>query len=80
MTAITIEIHYKAASRIFQRASFPLKGRQPEQVALAFWKDIRKEMSYHAQLERVIVNGDQDITQLVTDLETQVEDDLNLPF
>lgn len=70
MSAVNIEIHYKAASRIMQRGSFLLKGRRPEQVALAFWKEIRKEM-YNAQLEQVIANGDQDITELVIELELE---------
>jgi hypothetical protein len=68
---ITIEIHYKAASRIMQRASFSVKGRKPEYIALQFWKQIQKDMSYRAILEQVFVNGDNDITQLVKDLEKQ---------
>ncbi|MBT2653898.1 hypothetical protein J7E81_01385 [Bacillus sp. ISL-18] len=70
MSAVNIEIHYRSASRIMQRGSFPLKGRRPEQVALAFWKEIREEM-YNAQLEQVIANGDQDLTELVIELERE---------
>ncbi|PFP30103.1 hypothetical protein COJ96_07895 [Bacillus sp. AFS073361] len=71
MYAITIEIHYTAASRLVQGGSFPLRGRRPEQVALAFWKEIRKQMSQHAQLEQILVNGDQDITELVAEMERE---------
>lgn len=80
---VTIEIHYKAGSHINQSNTFPVRGKRPEQVTLDWWKEIKKEMSYHATLEKVIANGDQDITQLVLDLE---EDQLNrllsddLPF
>jgi len=68
---VTIEIHYTASSRIVQGASFPLRGRKPERIALEWWKQIKREMSYHAQLEKVIINGDQDITELVLALEKQ---------
>jgi len=68
---ITIEIHYIAASRAIQKGSFSIRGRKPEQVALELWKQIKKEMSHRAELEKVMVDGDQDITQLVMDLEDQ---------
>ncbi|MBT2656602.1 hypothetical protein J7E81_15390 [Bacillus sp. ISL-18] len=67
---ITIEIHYKADSNIMQRASFPLKGRKPEYIALQFWKDIKKELPYNAVLEQVISAGE-DITEKVKELEKQ---------
>lgn len=81
---ISIEIHYKADSKISRSASFQLKGRKPELIALNWWKQIKKEMSYHAELEKVIINRDQDITQQIKDLEIQewrnIEDKWNLPF
>ncbi|WHY64695.1 hypothetical protein [Neobacillus sp. SuZ13] len=80
---IVIEIHYKSDSRALQTGKFPLRGRTSVQVALDFWKQIKKEMSYHAQLENVIADGNQDITQQVIALEEQewnksMND--NLPF
>ncbi|WHY93737.1 hypothetical protein QNK12_09865 [Neobacillus cucumis] len=83
MSEVTIEIHYNVNSRITQKGSFPLRGRRPEHVALAFWKQIRKEMSYHAILEKVLIDGGKDITQLVKDLETDQWrniEDVDLPF
>jgi hypothetical protein len=81
---VIIEIHYIADSRIAQKASFPLRGKQPVQVALDFWKQIKKEMSYYAKLEKVIVDGKKDITDLVKELERSewrnIEDNWNLPF
>lgn len=68
----------------YKKDPFRLEGRKPEKVALEFWKQIKKEMSHRAELEKVIVDGDQDITQMVIDLEKQImmkvmhED--NLPF
>jgi hypothetical protein len=84
MNTITIEIRYNAGSRLLQRGVFPIRGRRPEQIALAYWNQIRKEMSYHAELVKVIADGDKDITQMVKELETQewrnIEDNWNLPF
>ncbi|MFD0827084.1 hypothetical protein ACT8ZR_15705 [Neobacillus sp. M.A.Huq-85] len=83
MSEVTIEIHYNVDSRITQKGSFPLRGRRPEHVALAFWKQIRKEMSYHAILEKVLIDGGKDITEQVKDLETQewrIVDAVDLPF
>jgi guanylate kinase len=80
---VTIEIHYIAASKVSQTSSFQLRGRKPEAVALDLWRNIKKEMSYHAHLDKIILNGDQDITEAVKELEEQMwrkrmED--NLPF
>ncbi|MEH7248958.1 hypothetical protein V7114_19490 [Neobacillus niacini] len=65
---ITIEIHYATSSRAYQKGSFQHRGKRPEMVALEFWKQIQKDLSYNAVLEKVISAG-QDITQLVEDLE-----------
>lgn len=74
---IYIEILYVSSNtRVSQGGSFPLRGGKPEQVALQFWKQIKKDMSYHAQIEKITADGE-DITQLVKDLENQ---SLNLPF
>ncbi|SMQ76007.1 hypothetical protein SAMN05444673_2610 [Bacillus sp. OV166] len=66
---VVIEIHYKADSRALQVGTFPLKGRKPEYIALEFWRQIKKQMSHRAELEKIISDGDRDITQLVIDLE-----------
>lgn len=80
---VLIQIHYKADARVSQAASFHLKGRKPEQVAFLWWKQIKKEMSYLVELEKVIADN-QDITQLVIDLEKlewkTAEDNWDLPF
>jgi hypothetical protein len=68
---VVIEIHYAGAARLTQKGSFPLRGRLPEQIALEFWKQIRKKMSYFVQLEKVILNSEQDITELVKECEKQ---------
>jgi hypothetical protein len=83
---VTIEIHYIAScTKSMQAGSFPLRHKNPAQVAFELWKQIKKEMSYHAKLEKVIANGDQDITELVKELEKQewrknYEAADNLPF
>ncbi|MBO0961632.1 hypothetical protein J1P26_18155 [Neobacillus sp. MM2021_6] len=70
MTVI-IEIHFTAASRGYKKGEFQLRGRKPEFLALQFWKQINKELSYRAKLEKVIVDGGQDITEAVLELERQ---------
>ncbi|MDR7237100.1 hypothetical protein [Neobacillus drentensis] len=83
MGNITIEIHYKSDSRTLQKGSFQLRGRKSEKIALDFWKQIKKGNSHRAELEKVIVDGDQDITQLVIDLEKlewNISMNDNLPF
>lgn len=81
---MTIEIHYIGDSKIMQSGSFPLKGKSTVQVALDFWKQIQKEMSYRAKLEKVTLNGENDITDLVIELEKSewrnIEQNWNLPF
>jgi hypothetical protein len=80
---VSIEIHYKSDSRGLQKGTFQQRGQKPEKIALDFWKQIKKEMLYRAELEKVIVDGDQDITQLVKDLELQAWKNTmndNLPF
>jgi hypothetical protein len=81
---ITIEIHYKALSNGSRCGIFQLKGRKPETIAYQFWKEINKDMSYRAKLEKVLVNGNQDISESVIRLEDQayrsINDNWNLPF
>jgi hypothetical protein len=69
---VTIEIHYISGSKTSQTSSFSLRGRKPAAIALDFWSHIKKEMSYHAQLDKIILNGDQDITEQVRELEKQI--------
>jgi hypothetical protein len=80
---VTIEIHYKSDGRALQKGNFPLRGRKAEYIALEFWKHIQKNMSHRAEIEKIIVDGDKDITQLVIELEKEewhkaMND--NLPF
>jgi hypothetical protein len=67
---ITIEIHYISSSKIMQRASFPLRGRRPEQIAYEFWKSIKKEIPYPVELDEVFAAGE-DVTDHVKELEKQ---------
>ncbi|MED3623279.1 MULTISPECIES: hypothetical protein [Neobacillus] len=81
---VVIEIHYLASGgKVLKSGSFPLQGRKPEQVAFQFWKQIQKEQPFEIQLENVIINGDQDITDLVLELEQQEVNkimNMDLPF
>lgn len=81
---ITIDIHFStSAGKALKSGSFPLRGRKPEYIAYQFWKQTQKEQPHEVHLEEVIVNGDQDITDLVLDLEQQEQNKImnaDLPF
>jgi hypothetical protein len=81
---ITIEIHYISnGTKILQSGSFQPRGRKPEYIALLFWKQIKKEMSYHVKIDKIVLNGDQDITRAVKNLEKEewsITLNDNLPF
>ncbi|CRK83413.1 hypothetical protein [Neobacillus massiliamazoniensis] len=66
---VSIQIHYKGDSKLTQGGTFYLRGKKVEQVALEFWQQIQKDMSYHAVLEKVILNGELDITEKVMEFE-----------
>jgi hypothetical protein len=79
---VSIRIDFIGESRVSQSASIPLRGRKRERVALEWWKELKKEMSYRAILQKVIANGE-DITTLVKELEKVELNKLmedNLPF
>lgn len=65
---VSIRIDYKSDSKVSQSAYLPLRGRRAEQVAVQWWNEIKREMSYRAELEIVTADG-KDITQLVRDLD-----------
>lgn len=56
---------------VIQSGSFPLKGRRLEHIALEFWKQIQKDNSNRNVIEKIICNGNKNITWLVEDLEKQ---------
>jgi hypothetical protein len=78
---VLIRIDNRASGiKAYQGGSFPLRGKKSEQIALEFWKQIKKEVSYRAELEKISANGE-DLTQLVKDLEERENmNDLELPF
>lgn len=66
---VTIEFHYITnGNKVMQRGSFPLKRNKPETVAFEVFKKIRREMPFGAELERVLVDGE-DLTELVKKLD-----------
>lgn len=68
---VLIEIHHTGSSRGYQRGLFELKGRTVDYIALQFWKQVKKDLSYNVELEKIIVEGDKDITDSVLELEKQ---------
>jgi RNA 3'-terminal phosphate cyclase len=81
---VSIRIDYRSDSKVTQAASFPLRGRSPQKVALEWWKELKKETSYRAVLEKVTADT-VDITELVKELEESEHQEKNqamddLPF
>jgi hypothetical protein len=65
---IVIRIDYSVhGNKSYQQGSFSSRGKRPEDIAYKWWKQIKKEHSYWAELERVIVNRDQDITDKINE-------------
>ncbi|MEH7011803.1 hypothetical protein V7087_13495 [Neobacillus niacini] len=66
---VLIQISYTTNDNsVFQKGSFPLKGRKPERVALEFWKWIKSDHPFDCKIEKIMCDGD-DVTQLIKDLE-----------
>jgi hypothetical protein len=66
---VTIEVHYITNdNKVMQRGSFPLRRKKPEEVAYEWFRQIRREMPFGAELEKVIVDGE-DLTELVKELD-----------
>jgi hypothetical protein len=66
---VLIVIHYISnENKILRRGSFPLKGKLKEEVALEFWKWIKREMPFECEFEKVTVDGE-DFTEVVKELE-----------
>ncbi|WLR53540.1 hypothetical protein LC048_13510 [Mesobacillus subterraneus] len=66
---ITIKVKYLSpAGRVEQRGSFHIRGRKPETIALEWIKKIKKEV-YFEELLEVIVDGKEDITEKVLEMQ-----------
>ncbi|RDU34713.1 hypothetical protein DRW41_22065 [Neobacillus piezotolerans] len=76
---ITITIDYHTNQSISMSGTFPLRGRKPEKVAFEWWKEIKRD-SFNPVLEKVIINGDRDVTELVKTLDKAPPPPDNLPF
>jgi hypothetical protein len=69
MVNVLIQISYISRdNNVMRRGSFQLKGKTKEKVAFDWWKKIQREMPFEADLEQVIVDGE-DITDLVKELD-----------
>lgn len=67
--SVLIVIHYISAdNKVMQRGTFPLKGKTKEQVAYEWLKQIKRQMPYYEELEKVTADGE-DITEKVKEME-----------
>jgi hypothetical protein len=60
-------IHYIAIeidNTVMRRGEFRLNGKSREEVALNWWKDIKRESYLELELEKILCDGE-DITELV---------------
>jgi hypothetical protein len=55
-------------NKVLRRGSFPLRGKKREQIALEWWKQIKREMPFDCELEKVTCDGE-DITEIVKEME-----------
>ncbi|WP_409276390.1 hypothetical protein V1499_22945 (plasmid) [Neobacillus sp. SCS-31] len=70
---ITVQIDYKSKwNNLSQAGSFHLRNKKPEELAFEWWMVIKKD-AFEPQLEKVTINGDTDITDLVKAME-------NIPY
>lgn len=61
---VLVELWYISNdNRVFRRGSFSDK-KKPEEVAFEWWKQVRREMPFGGDLEKVTANGE-DITEIV---------------
>jgi hypothetical protein len=66
---VVISIHYITnENKVLRRGSFPVQRKTSEEVALDFWKWIKKEHPYECEIEKVLCDGE-DITEKVKELE-----------
>ncbi|MFP7296705.1 hypothetical protein [Neobacillus niacini] len=66
---VLIQISYISRdNNVMRRGSFQLNGRTKEKAAFDWWKEIRREMPFGADLDQVLVDGE-DITDLVKELD-----------
>ncbi|WML45402.1 hypothetical protein [Neobacillus sp. PS3-40] len=72
MNVIIQMVYSVHGSKNSREASFPPRGKRPEELAYDWWKQIKKEMSYFAKLEKVVVNGEQDITETMINMENAI--------
>jgi hypothetical protein len=66
---VAIQIHYISNKiKVLQRGSFPLSGKKHEVIAFEWWRKIKREMPFGAELEKVIADGE-DITEVIMEME-----------
>jgi hypothetical protein len=65
---VLIVLHYISNdNKVMQRGSFPIRGKSKEQVACEWLRQIKKQMPYYEELEKVTADGE-DITEKVKEL------------
>jgi hypothetical protein len=57
---VAVRIDYLTTNKnlITQQGSFPARGRKPEEVAYDFWGQIKRDMRYDCQLDKVTADSE----------------------
>lgn len=72
---VSIQIYFISnENEILQRASIPLRGRTKVKAGYDWWRQIKREMPYGGTLQKIIADGDEDITEEVLKLEKALLD------
>jgi hypothetical protein len=67
--------------RNVKRGEFQVRWNEEVSVVAYNWiRQIRKETGYHAAIEKVIIDGDRDITNCVKEIDERPIPDIDLPF
>jgi hypothetical protein len=81
MNVIIRMVYSTHGSKSSREASFSLRSsKRAVDVAYEWWKEIKKDMSYFAKLEKVILNGEKDITETILRMDHTIVSTDELPF
>lgn len=66
---VAIQIYFTSnENEVLRRNSVPARGKSKEQLAFEWWRQIKREMPYGAELQKVIADGE-DITEIIKEKE-----------
>jgi len=65
---VIVEVHFISnENKVMQRGSFPLRGRKAGRGALDWWKQIKRELPFGAELSKLLIDGE-DKTEIIKEM------------